>query len=83
MSRLLFAMGVVGEDDRTPRERTTNVVRCLEEELLPPVALPTLGQCTNCGLRQRQQNNRECRRCERIRQKNAARGFGRRAGRHE
>lgn len=83
MNGLLFAMGVVGEDDRTPRERGPKVVRCLEEELLPPVVLPTLGSCTNCGLRLRQANSPECRRCEHIRRKNAARGFGRQAGRHE
>lgn len=31
----LFALGVIADDDRTPRERATPVVRCLEDELLP------------------------------------------------
>lgn len=35
MKDALFALGVIDDDDRTPRERAAPVVRCLEDELLP------------------------------------------------
>jgi hypothetical protein len=47
MSALLFAMGVVDDDSRTPREKNP-VVRCLDDELLPVVALPDV-KCRACG----------------------------------
>jgi hypothetical protein len=80
---LLFAIGVVDDDDRTPRERVPPLVRCMDEELLPPVALPTLGLCRACGLRARNEKGSECHHCRHARRRKAGRGAGRRAGRHE
>lgn len=80
---LLFAIGVVDDDDRTPREKAAPLVRCLEEELTPSVPLPTLGLCRNCGLRQRNLKSTECYHCRHARRTKSPRGLGRRAGRHE
>ena len=80
---LLFAIGVVDDDDRTPREKVPPLVRCMDEELLPPVALPRLGLCRDCGLRERFEKSSECHHCRHARRRKAGRGMGRRAGRHE
>lgn len=44
----LFSMGVIDDEERTPRERKPQTpVRCLEVELLPP--LPKVPLCALCG----------------------------------
>ena len=46
MRDMLFEMGVFDDDDRTKREKALPPVRCLEEELLPPV--PMVAKCVHC-----------------------------------
>jgi hypothetical protein len=77
-----FTLGVF-DDDRTPREKVPPTVRCMDEELLPPVVLPTLGLCRNCGLKERFEKSSECHHCRHARRRKSAVGQGKRAGRHE
>ncbi len=50
----LFSMGVIDDDDRTPRQRKPSVpVRCLDSELLPPLPKVRTCECGNHALRGR------------------------------
>jgi hypothetical protein len=61
----LFSMGVIDDDDRTPRERRPKEpVRCLDSELLPPLPKVRTCECGNHVLRGRD----ICGPCDRERQ---------------